>query len=84
LLFRWKMGELKMDIVGIVTKHPDVAPLAAQHGLPIRHFPITADTKAQQEAQWLDVFDTSGADLVILARYMQVLSPEASARLANR
>ncbi|CAK0154381.1 formyltetrahydrofolate deformylase [Burkholderia pseudomallei] len=73
-----------MDIVGIVSNHPDFAPLAAQHGLPFRHFPITADTKAQQEAQWLDVFETSGAELVILARYMQVLSPEASARLANR
>ncbi|KVN12795.1 MULTISPECIES: formyltetrahydrofolate deformylase [unclassified Burkholderia] len=84
LLFRWKMGELKMDIVGIVSNHPDFEPLAAQHGLPFRHFPITADTKAQQEAQWLDVFETSGAELVILARYMQVLSQETSARLANR
>ncbi|MCS6470014.1 formyltetrahydrofolate deformylase [Burkholderia thailandensis] len=84
LLFRWKMGELKMDIVGIASNHPDLEPLAAQHGLPFRHFPITADTKAQQEAQWLDVFETSGAELVILARYMQVLSPETSAKLANR
>ncbi|KVO69389.1 formyltetrahydrofolate deformylase [Burkholderia ubonensis] len=84
LLFRWRMGELKMDIVGIVSNHPDFEPLAAQHGLPFRHFPITADTKAQQEAQWLDVFETSGAELVILARYMQVLSQEASAKLANR
>ncbi|KWZ47213.1 formyltetrahydrofolate deformylase [Burkholderia savannae] len=84
LLFRWKMGELKMDIVGIVSNHSDLEPLAAQHGLPFRHFPITADTKAQQEAQWLDVLETSGAELVILARYMQVLSPETSATLANR
>ncbi|WDD91597.1 formyltetrahydrofolate deformylase [Burkholderia sp. FERM BP-3421] len=84
LLFRWKMGELKMDIIGIASNHPDLAPLAAQHGLPFRHFPITADTKAQQEAQWLDLFETSGAELVILARYMQVLSPETSARLGNR
>jgi formyltetrahydrofolate deformylase len=84
LLFRWKMGELKMDIVGIASNHPDLAPLAAQHGLPFRHFPITADTKARQEAQWLDLFETSGAELVILARYMQVLSPETSARLGNR
>ncbi|AIO69685.1 formyltetrahydrofolate deformylase [Burkholderia oklahomensis] len=84
LLFRWKMGELKMDIVGIASNHPDLEPLAAQHGLPFRHFPITADTKARQEAQWLDMFDTSGAELVILARYMQVLSPETSAKLANR
>jgi len=84
LLFRWRMGELKMDIVGIASNHPDLEPLAQQHGLPFRHFPITADTKAQQEAQWLDVFESSGAELVILARYMQVLSSEASARLVNR
>ncbi|KVP06671.1 formyltetrahydrofolate deformylase [Burkholderia ubonensis] len=84
LLFRWRMGELKMDIVGIVSNHPDFEPLAAQHGLPFRHFPITPDTKAQQEAQWLDVFESSGAELVILARYMQVLSQETSAKLANR
>ncbi|KDB08283.1 formyltetrahydrofolate deformylase [Burkholderia sp. lig30] len=84
LLFRWRMGELKMDIVGIASNHPDLEPLAQQHGLPFRYFPITAGTKAQQEAQWLDVFESSGAELVILARYMQVLSPEASARLVNR
>ncbi|WP_414448139.1 formyltetrahydrofolate deformylase [Burkholderia sp. 22PA0099] len=84
LLFRWKMGELKMDIVGIASNHPDLEPLAAQHHLPFHHFPITPDTKRQQEAQWLDLFESSGAELVILARYMQVLSPEASAQLANR
>ncbi len=84
LLFRWRMGELKMDIVGIVSNHPDFAPMAEQHGLPFHHFPITPDTKARQEAQWLDLFEASGAELVILARYMQVLSPETSARLANR
>ncbi|KVQ65812.1 formyltetrahydrofolate deformylase [Burkholderia territorii] len=84
LLFRWRMGELKMDIAGIVSNHPDFEPLAVQHGLPFRHFPITADTKAQQEAQWLDFFESSGAELVILARYMQVLSQETSAKLANR
>ncbi|HEV3106093.1 MAG TPA: formyltetrahydrofolate deformylase [Trinickia sp.] len=84
LLFRWRMGELKMDIVGIVSNHADLESLAAQHGLPFRHFPITPDTKARQEAQWLDLFESSGAELVILARYMQVLSPEASVKLANR
>jgi len=84
LLFRWRMGELKMDIVGIASNHPDFEPMARQHGLPFRHFPITAETKAQQEAQWLDLFESSGAELVILARYMQVLSPETSAKLINR
>jgi len=84
ILFRWRMGELKMDIVGIASNHPDLEPLARQHNVPFRHFPITPETKAQQEAQWLDLFESSGAELVVLARYMQVLSPETSAKLMNR
>ncbi|QSN63341.1 MULTISPECIES: formyltetrahydrofolate deformylase [unclassified Caballeronia] len=84
LLFRWRMGELKMDIVGIASNHTDLAPLAAQHGLPFHHLPITADTKPQQEARVLDLFDTSGAELLILARYMQILSADTSRKLAGR
>ncbi|MBN3756888.1 formyltetrahydrofolate deformylase [Paraburkholderia sp. Tr-20389] len=84
LLFRWRMGELKMDIVGIASNHPDFEPLAAQHGLPFHHFPLTPETKAQQEAQILDLFETSGAELMILARYMQILSDETSRALAGR
>jgi formyltetrahydrofolate deformylase len=84
LLFRWRMGELKMDIVGIGSNHMDLAPLAQQHGLPFHHLPITADTKAQQEARLLDLFDTSGAELMVLARYMQILSGETSRKLAGR
>jgi formyltetrahydrofolate deformylase len=84
LLFRWRMGELKMDIVGIGSNHTDLAPLAEQHGLPFHHLPITADTKAQQEARLLDLFDTSGAELMVLARYMQILSGETSRKLSGR
>ncbi|MDR5761554.1 formyltetrahydrofolate deformylase [Caballeronia sp. LZ035] len=84
LLFRWRMGELKMDIVGIGSNHPDLAPLAEQHGLPFHHLPVTADTKAQQEARLLDLFDTSGAELMVLARYMQILSGETSRKLSGR
>jgi formyltetrahydrofolate deformylase len=84
LLFRWRMGELKMDIVGIGSNHRDLEPLARQHGLPFHHLPITADTKPQQEAQLLELFDTSGAELLILARYMQILSAETSRALAAR
>ncbi|MBB5446684.1 MULTISPECIES: formyltetrahydrofolate deformylase [unclassified Paraburkholderia] len=84
LLFRWRMGELKMDIVGIGSNHRDLEPLARQHGLPFHHLPITADTKPQQEAGLLDLFDTSGAELLILARYMQILSAETSRALAGR
>ena len=84
LLFRWRMGELKMDIVGIGSNHRDLEPLAQQHGLPFHHLPITADTKPQQEARLLDLFETSGAELMILARYMQILSGETSRALAAR
>jgi formyltetrahydrofolate deformylase len=84
LLFRWRMGELKMDIVGIASNHPDFEPLALQHGLPFHHLPLTPETKAQQEAQILDLFESSGAELMILARYMQILSDETSRKLAGR
>ncbi|WP_233854793.1 formyltetrahydrofolate deformylase [Paraburkholderia sp. HD33-4] len=84
LLFRWRMGELQMDIVGIGSNHRDLEPLARQHGLPFHHLPITADTKPQQEAQLLELFDKSGAELLILARYMQILSGETSRALAGR
>jgi formyltetrahydrofolate deformylase len=68
LLFRWRLGELKMDIVGIGSNHRDLEPLAQQHGLPFHYLPITPDTKPQQEARLLDLFETSGAELMILAR----------------
>ncbi|ALP64460.1 formyltetrahydrofolate deformylase [Paraburkholderia caribensis] len=84
LLFRWRMGELKMDIVGIASNHPDFEPLAVQHGLPFHHLPLTPETKRQQEAQILDLFESSGAELMILARYMQILSDETSRKLAGR
>jgi formyltetrahydrofolate deformylase len=84
LLFRWRMGELKMDIVGIASNHRDLEPLAQQHGLRFHHLPISADTKPQQEAKLLDLFETSGVDLMILARYMQILSRETSRKLAAR
>ena len=72
-----------MDIVGIGSNHRDLEPLAVQHGLPFHHLPVTADTKPQQEARLLDLFDTSGAELMILARYMQILSGETSRKLAH-
>lgn len=84
LLFRWRMDELQMDIVGIASNHPDLAPLAASNGIAFHHLPVTADTKPQQEAQLLALIERTGAELVVLARYMQVLSADLSARLAGR
>ncbi|MGN6649647.1 formyltetrahydrofolate deformylase [Trinickia sp.] len=84
LLFRWRMGEMKMDIVGIASNHTTLEPMAVQHGLPFHYLPLTADTKARQEARLLDLFDTTGAELMVLARYMQILSEETSRKLAGR
>ena len=84
LLFRWRMGELKMDIVAVASNHTTLEPLARQHALPFHHLPITPETKAQQEARILDLFDTTGAELMVLARYMQILSGETSRKLAGR
>ncbi len=84
LLYRWRIGELPIDIVGVVSNHPDLAPLAAADGLPFHHLPITEATKAQQEARLMEIVDASGAELVVLARYMQVLSPALCERLGGR
>jgi formyltetrahydrofolate deformylase len=84
LLFRWRMGELQMDIVGVASNHSDFEPLARQHGLPFHHLPVTPETRAEQEARILELFEASGAELLILARYMQILSDDTSRRLAGR
>ena len=84
LLDQWRRGELKMDIVGIASNHADLAPLAAAEGLPYHHLPITPDTKPQQEAALSRLIETSGAELLVLARYMQVLSADMCTRLAGR
>ncbi len=84
LLYRYRIGQLPIDIRAIVSNHPDLAPLAEWHGIPYHHFPITADTKPQQEAQVWAVVEETGAELVILARYMQVLSSEMCQKLSGR
>ncbi len=84
LIYRWRIGELKMDIAAIVSNHPDLEPLAAAHGLPFHHLPMTPQTKPAQEARLLEIIDQSGAELVVLARYMQILSTELAASLSGR
>ena len=84
LLYRWRIGELKIDIVGVVSNHPDLGPLAAVDGLPFHHLPITEATKPAQEEKLMQIVDTTGAELVVLARYMQVLSQELCHRLEGR
>ncbi|MBB3230378.1 formyltetrahydrofolate deformylase [Halomonas stenophila] len=84
LLYRYRTGQLPIDIRAVVSNHPDLESLASWHGLPYYHFPITADTKAEQEARVWGVIEETGAELVILARYMQVLSSEMCEKLAGR
>lgn len=85
LLYRRRIGELDMDVVGIVSNHPQSSlqvKMAAD--FPFFHFPITKNTKPQQEAEIKAIVDSTGADLIVLARYMQILSDDLAAFLDGR
>ncbi|MBZ9694926.1 formyltetrahydrofolate deformylase [Mesorhizobium sp. CO1-1-9] len=85
LLYRMRIGELAMDCVGIVSNHSaETLDLVGHHGLPFHYLPVTKDTKPQQEAQIKTIIEQTGAELIILARYMQVLSDDLSRYLQNR
>jgi formyltetrahydrofolate deformylase len=85
LLYRWRIGELRMDIVGIVANYP--RETYAHHdfdGVPFHYLPVTRDTKREQESRILELVEETGCELVVLARYMQILSDEMSAALSGR
>ncbi|PMR72750.1 formyltetrahydrofolate deformylase [Billgrantia endophytica] len=84
LLYRYRIGQLPIDIRAIVSNHPDLESLAAWHEIPYHHFPITPEAKAEQEARVWRVVEETGAELVILARYMQVLSSNMCKKLSGR
>ena len=85
LLYRNRIGELNMDVVAIIGNHPKEALSISLLGdVPYYHFPITKDTKPQQEAQIKQVVTDTGAELVVLARYMQILSDDLAAFLSGR
>jgi formyltetrahydrofolate deformylase len=84
LLFRWKTGALPIEVVGVVSNHADFAELAGSYRIPFRHIPLTPQTKAAAEAELLGVIDDTGADLIVLARYMQILSGEVCKRTEGR
>jgi formyltetrahydrofolate deformylase len=84
LLFRWKTGTLPVDVTGVVSNHPDFAGLAGGYDLPFHHIPVTTAAKADAEAQLLSVVDNDRAELIVLARYMQILSPEVCKRVEGR
>ena len=84
LLYRWSIGSLKIDIPAVVSNHRDLEPLASSYGVPFHHVPVGADNKADAERQLLKLVDELEIDLVVLARYMQILSSEVCGRLEGR
>ena len=85
LLYRYRIGELNMEIAGVISNHPKDALIATMIGdIPHHHLPVTKDTKSEQERQIKSIVEETAADLVVLARYMQILSDDLCAYLAGR
>ncbi len=85
LLYRYRIGEIPMEIVGIICNHPrEALKISLIDEIPFHYLPITKDTKPQQEAQIKEIVNATGAELVVLARYMQILSDDMSAFLSGR
>ncbi|RRN62642.1 formyltetrahydrofolate deformylase [Caulobacter sp. 602-1] len=85
LVYRWRIGELPMDIAGVVSNHPaETYEHIDLSGLPFHHLPVTKETKFEQEAELWKLIQDTRTDIVVLARYMQVLSDGLSAKLQGR
>jgi formyltetrahydrofolate deformylase len=85
LLYRVRIGEIPMEVVGIICNHPrEALKISLLGDIPFHHLPVTKDTKPQQEAQIKEIVTATGAELVVLARYMQILSDDLSAFLSGR
>jgi formyltetrahydrofolate deformylase len=84
LLYRFRVGALPVEIPAIVSNHRDFYRLAAEHDIPFHHLPVSPEDKPRRERQLLDLVEEQRCDLVVLARYMQVLSPDTCARLDGR
>jgi formyltetrahydrofolate deformylase len=84
LIFRWRAGSLGVEIVAVVSNHEDLRPMAEAAGLPFFHLPVTPESKPQTEQRLLELVDEYQAELVVLARYMQVLSDSLCLKLLGR
>lgn len=84
LLYRRERGALHMDVPAVVSNHKEAYKLTASHDIPFHHWPVTPETKETQEQKLLSLIDEEQIDLIVLARYMQVLSNKACERLAGR
>ncbi|SNZ07538.1 formyltetrahydrofolate deformylase [Cohaesibacter gelatinilyticus] len=84
ILYRWKIGALPIDIVAVISNHNDYQKLVVNHDIPFYRVKVTKENKEQAEAQQLEIIEESGAELVVLARYMQVLSDEMCTKLSGK
>ena len=84
LLYRYRTGALRMEITAIVSNHDDLRKLAEWHEVPFHHIPVTPQNKAEAEGELLQIFNQTGTELVVLARYMQVLTDDLCSKLAGR
>jgi formyltetrahydrofolate deformylase len=84
LLYRWKIGALPIDIVGVVSNHFDYQKVVVNHDIPFHHIKVTKENKPQAEAQLLELVEQTGTELIVLARYMQVLSDQLCAKMSGR
>jgi formyltetrahydrofolate deformylase len=84
LLYRWKIGALPIDIVGVISNHFEYQKVVVNHDLPFHHIKVTKENKPQAEARLMEVVEQSGADLIVLARYMQILSDAVCKKMSGR
>ncbi|AJC82012.1 formyltetrahydrofolate deformylase 3 (plasmid) [Rhizobium etli bv. phaseoli str. IE4803] len=84
LLYRWKIGALPIDIVGVVSNHFDYQKVVVNHDIPFHHIKVTKENKPQAEAQLVELVNQTGTELIVLARYMQVLSDQLCKQMSGR
>ncbi|GEO85255.1 MULTISPECIES: formyltetrahydrofolate deformylase [Alphaproteobacteria] len=84
LLYRWKIGALPIDIVGVVSNHFDYQKVVVNHDIPFHHISVTKENKAKAEARIMEVVEQTGTELIVLARYMQVLSDAMCSKMSGR
>ena len=84
LLYRWKIGALPIDIVGVISNHFDYQKLVVNHDIPFHHIKVTKENKQQAEARLMEIVEQTGTELIVLARYMQVLSDALCTRMSGQ
>ncbi len=84
LLYRWRIGALPIDIVGVVSNHFDYQKVVVNHDIPFHHIPVTKENKPQAEARIMELVESTGTELIVLARYMQVLSDRMCEKMSGK